>query len=192
MLTTFHFPALKQWRVPRGWQRLLLLVFFWWCPLAQAQTDPLLIHRVKAGFLFNFTQFTEWPESALERNAPLRIGVLAKPEVAAVIQAALSGKHVGTHIVEVIVPTREPDWDSLHVLYVTSSSPLSEEELASRLATPALLTVGDAPNFAERLGIIAFFERDGKLRFRINPSKAKDSGLLMSAHLASLAEVVRR
>lgn len=192
MMTTFHFSAIQQWLVPRRWYRLLLVALFWWCPFAHAQTDPLLIHRVKAGFLFNFTQFTEWPESALARNAPLRIGVLAKPEVTAVIQTALSGKRVGTHFVEVIVPTTEAEWNSLHVLYVTSSSPLSEEELVSRLAIPALLTVGDAPNFAERLGIIAFFERDGKLRFRINPSKAKDAGLLMSAHLASLAEVVRR
>jgi len=161
-------------------------------PMAKAQTDPLLINRVKAGFLFNFARFTDWPPSALVHSAPLRIGVLGKPEVVSAIRTALTGKTVANHPVEVVAPATDEEWRSLHILYVTSSSHLDESELALRLTAPAVLTIGDAPDFAEKTGIIAFFERDGKLRFRINPMTAKRAGLQVSGQLASLAEVIRR
>lgn len=182
-----------QWR-RLSWSqaaRMALLALF--LPLLlPAQTDPLLVNRVKAGFLFNFARFTEWPDTALRTGAPLRIGVLGKPEVIAVVRTALSGKSVASHPVEVIDPVVDANWEGLHILYVTSSSSLDEEELATRLRTPGLLTIGDAPDFASNGGIIAFFERDGKLRFRINPATAKNAGLQVSGQLASLAEVIRK
>lgn len=159
---------------------------------APAQTDPLRIYRVKAGFIFNFSRFTEWSTQSLPSGQPLRIGVLGKPEVVGAIDAELSGKMVGNHPVVVVAPETDQEWAGLHVLFVTSSSPLLERDLIARLSTPGLLTIGDAPNFAEKTGIIAFFERDGKLRFRINPATAKASGLQVSGQLSSLAEVIRR
>ncbi len=184
---------LSPWRGRRWAQAAHLALLACVLPLLlPGQTDPLLVNRVKAGFLFNFARFTQWPDAALPAGAPLRIGVLGKPEAIAVVRSTLSGKSVAQHPVEVTDPVADTNWEGLHMLYVTSSSSLEGEELAARLRTPALLTIGDAPDFASTGGIIAFFERDGKLRFRINPATAKNAGLQVSGQLASLAEIVRK
>lgn len=183
------FPFAKRWP-PRRWHVWRWACWFALLTVAQAQTDPLFINRVKAGFVFKFAQFTQWPAEQLSPHEPLRIGVLAKAEVVAAIRETLAEKTITGHSIEVIAPTTEGDWQSLHILYVTSSSPLTGPELNHRIRQPGLLTVGDAPDFAQRSGVLAFFERDGKLRFRINPSTAKDRGVQISHKLASLGEVV--
>src|SRR5690606_16597068 len=133
------------------------------------QSGAALAHKVKAEWVSKFAQFTEWPEGTFTGNSPLRIGVLGSAEVVATIRQVLANKTISDRRVEVLAPSTASDWESLHILYVTASSTLGPAELAVRLKTPALLTVGDAPDFAERGGALAFFERDGKVRVRINP-----------------------
>src|SRR5262245_48519973 len=50
-------------------------------------------YKVKAGFLFNFARFVEWPASAMPTtNSPVVIGLLREDPAAAIVRDQLQGK----------------------------------------------------------------------------------------------------
>jgi hypothetical protein len=70
---------------------------------AQAQAPPTREYQIKAGFLFNFTQFVEWPSSAfVKAGMPIVIGVLglfiniADPDKLEGVVASLKGRSILT------------------------------------------------------------------------------------------------
>src|SRR5437016_2248970 len=60
--------------------------------------DTSLEYKVKAGFLYNFAKFVEWPSNALPAtNSPIVIGVFADDSAAPVLKQALEGKMANGH-----------------------------------------------------------------------------------------------
>jgi hypothetical protein len=52
-----------------------------------------------------------------------------------------------------------------------------------------ILTIGDAPGFARRGGIINFMLEDNKVRFEVNVEAAKHAVLNISSRLLALAKI---
>ncbi len=50
---------------------LAIYLFCLCLPVFQSQTSPLPEYKIKAVFLFNFTQFVEWPHDAFNNNNAL-------------------------------------------------------------------------------------------------------------------------
>src|SRR5882672_6100615 len=66
--------------------------------LVAADANAALEYKVKAGYLFNFAKFVEWPEKALQAtNSPIIIGVLADDPAAAIIEQQLQDKVASGH-----------------------------------------------------------------------------------------------
>ncbi len=54
-----------------------------------------LEYKIKAGYLFNFARFIQWPPASVpETNSPLVIGILDGGEAFPVVTAQLDGKTV--------------------------------------------------------------------------------------------------
>jgi hypothetical protein len=150
------------------------------------------IHRadaVKAGYLFNFLKFVEWPP--IVPADTLTVCFLGNSGVYDEISARRSYQRVGTRRLvarrlapgEPVVPCQ--------VLYVDADQlPRVSDVIYTRPA--ALLTVSDAPDFLQGGGIIALFDRDKRLRFRISADNARLANLRISASLLQLASVVGR
>ena len=62
--------------------------------------------------------------------------------------------------------------------------------LLDTVANLPILTVGDQPNFCQRGGIINLLVLDGRVRFEIDLSRARRSGLKMDSQLLRLASKV--
>jgi hypothetical protein len=148
-------------------------------------------YQVKAVFLFNFTQFVEWPPAAFSNEkAPFVIGVLGKDPFGAHLDEAVRGERVGSR--ELIIER----YDSLEkirapqILFVGDLTADRPAELASALAGRNVLTVGDAQGRAGGDVVIGFVSERNRIRLRINLKAAQDAGLVISSKLLRPAEIV--
>jgi YfiR/HmsC-like len=173
----------------RSWRRLL--TGFPLLMLAVLAPAQILEYQVKAGFLFNFAKFVEWPVAILPPEAPLVIGLIAPNDVCLTIEQALAGKVVTGHPIVVkrleanrLVPPPQ-------ILFVQRDATVPLESLLQLLGAEPVLIVGDANEFAPTGGTIGFILRGDSLRFQVNLVAAKNARLNLNSQLASLAEIVK-
>src|SRR5258705_10422484 len=63
-----------------------------------AQRPATPEYQVKAAFLFNFTQFVEWPPSSFtSAQAPFVIGILGKDPFGTYLEEIISGERINGH-----------------------------------------------------------------------------------------------
>lgn len=155
-----------------------------------AQGQVLNEYEAKAGYLFNFVKFVEWPHSAFPDDAsPLVVGVVGNDKTSAEIDT-INGKIANGRR---LVVKRFADFKALtscHIVFVLSSE---KERIRQTLAAAgSALTVGEIDGFAHRGGIINFTFSGNKLQLEINQASADRAGLKISAKLLSLARVIRK
>jgi hypothetical protein len=158
---------------------------------APAENAPRLEYQVKAGYLFNFLRFTDWPPQALAKGAPYRIGVLSDAAAFAVIADALNGKTLSDRQIEVVSLKAGDSLHGCHLVFVPRAAGSLALEFAGRSRPDGVLMVGETEDFALRNGMIGFVLRGHNIRFQVNLSAAQEAGLKLSGRLASLAEIVR-
>jgi len=172
----------------RVWCALFVLLFLGQRDLP-AQTAPSTEYQLKAIFLFNFTQFVQWPTKAFpEPQAPLVIGVLGDDPFGAYLDAAVRGESVNGHSLTVQRYRRVEDIKECHLLFISSSESARMKELLTALKDRPILTVGDVESFSVHGGMVRFVIEKGKIRLRINEDRAKAAELTISSKLLRLAE----
>ena len=158
-------------------------------PLADTQAHEAgRADALKAGYLFNFIKFVEWPPLAADS---LTVCFLGDSGVYDELSAGLSEKRVGRRpLVTRRIAPAEP-MASCQVLYIDAAQvPGAAGLIVER--PPGLLTVSDAPGFLQAGGIIALFDEGNRLRFRISAENARRARLRISSNLLQLASAVGR
>lgn len=170
---------------PRQWLVVLLLACTHGVPAAELSFE----YQLKAGFLFNFARFVEWPEAVLPPEAPLRLGVVSTDEIFAGISGAFDGKEVGGHTIMVERITQESaTTNPPHMLFVQRGE---NTDWIAEVADLPVLIIGETPGFATSGGTIGFVFRGDRLRFQVNIAAANRAKLQLSSQLANYAEIVR-
>jgi hypothetical protein len=160
-------------------------------PLATAQGTPTKEYQIKAVFLFNFIQFTAWPDDAFPNAAsPIRIGILGQAPFGDALHAAVQGEKIGQRAVTIEQLASLEDAAGCHVVFVGQSEANRVPAIISALAGRPVLTVGDVPDFARRGGMINFYLDGPKVRFEINRAATLQSRLRLSSQLLGLARLV--
>ncbi len=163
-----------------------------WAPSVRAQDSGPLEYKVKAGYLFNFAKFIEWPDSAFSSaQAPLVVAVLNDAAALPVLQQVLQGKAVNGRPIEVRLVATPSAGNGAHLLLVTRTAKLEPAAIREQLGGSSTLLVGEAENFAEKGGMIGFFKDGESLRFQLNLEAATSAGLKVSSKLSSVARVVK-
>ena len=93
------------------------------------------------------------------------------------------------HGIEVRRTRSDSPFSACHLLFVPASD--ARQALAKMGGTEALLTVSDAPGFAQSGGLIELFQENGQMRFAVNVDTARRSGVRLSSRLLELAKIVR-
>jgi len=157
--------------------------------LARAQPAPEA--SVKAVFLYNFTRFVEWPETAFASpDAPFVIGIIGPDPFGSALQEAVAGERVGGHPIRVHRYQLPAEARDCHLLYIVDRDPEKVREMLAQLPRRALLTVGESAQFARQGGMIRFLTRNNKIRLEINPATVRAAQLSISAKLLQVAEIV--
>lgn len=155
-----------------------------------AETVTSKEYQVKAAFLYNFVQFTEWPADAFsDTNSPIVIGILGDDPFSGDLDNLVRGEKVNNHPLVVQRYHQVEEIKACQILFISQSEAKRLEQIFARLKNRSILTVGDIDGFAQRGGMIRFITENNKIRFRINVAAAKAASLTISSKLLRSAEI---
>jgi hypothetical protein len=181
--------ASRSRRLQRGRQfRSLVLSLVAGLTLVCAGSPPA-DYQVKAGFLFYFTQFMEWPSNTFEtRASPFVIGLVGHDKFAQAAEQAVKGELVHGREITVKRVTGEESARRCHILFIGIDQHF--EGWIEMLRGSPVLTVGEVAGFCERGGLVNLV-RDGEtVRLEIARARAEQLGIKISSRLLDLALLV--
>jgi uncharacterized protein DUF4154 len=168
----------------------------WMCCALLSAAAPAAFARdaqredaLKAGYLFNFLKFVEWPASAA--TDPLTVCFFGSDGVLEQLAAALSNKNIAGRPIATRAVAAGGSLAGCQVLYVDGPQ-LGIATALINARAPALLTVSDGTNFLHEGGIIELFAEGNRLRFRISLDNARHANLRISSSLLQLASSVEK
>jgi len=176
----------------------LLLILLALCSLpyteasAGAQSAPLTEYQIKAGFLFNFTKFVEWPADAFpDSSVPIVLGVVGNNQVTNLVTETAAGKTVNGRAVIVKQFKEDQDLRGCQILFVSSSEEKHIAQILEKIKGSSVLTVGEANGFAQAGGVINFLVEGNKVRLELNLEAAARARLKISAKVIAVARLVK-
>jgi hypothetical protein len=175
----------------RAWT-LTVAVGMMWLMAVAALAETLREYQIKAAFVFNFCQFTDWPPEAFpEKDSPLVIGVLSSSDPfngfldETVRNEAVQGRRlVVKHL------TRVAEIETCHILYVGQSEAKRLENIVDAVKGKPVLTVSDISECTTHGVMIGFVNERNKIRFKINAATARAANVNLSSKLLRAAEIV--
>lgn len=148
-------------------------------------------HELKAAFLFNFTQFVEWPAEAFTTaDEPFVIGILGTNQVGDALEKLISGEKVQGRPLVVQYYKNVGEVKNPHILFIHEKRKEKLAWMLKRLEGRNILTVSDTDAFLQQGGIIRLKTVRNKIQLEINPDNATAANLKISAKLLRLAEIV--
>lgn len=157
----------------------------------QASAAALQEYQVKAVFLFNFTQFVDWPAGTFaDATKPIAICILGDDPFGAYLDDAVRGERVDNRALIVRRYQRADDIDVCQILFIAPSEFARLDTVIQRARKLHLLTVSEGRGFNEHGGMVGFITEDNHVRLRINVEAVHAAGLSISSKLLRVAELV--
>jgi len=170
---------------------ILLLLTAFLKPFSGSAAEPSREYKVKAVFLFNFAQFTEWPSNAFPApDSPIVIGTLGNNPFGDFLRETVSTEMVRGHKLVVEHYQKVEEIRNCHILYIGQSEADRLEHDLNVLKGRPVLTVSDVENAAYRGVMIRLLTEKNKVRLRVNLDEARAAGLNLSSKLLRVAEVI--
>lgn len=171
----------------------LLIIGFMACtPCVCAEEPEFSEYEIKAGFIYNFAKFVEWPpEVSRDENKPLALCISGANPFGNSI-AAINNKTVQNRRLETRALGRSRDFKGCNIVFISSSEKEILPQLLEVLRNSPVLTIGDARDFAQN-GVMINLVMDGnKVRFDINAESARRARISISSKLLKLARTIYR
>lgn len=173
---------------------LVLPLGFNWAADSPKQNlvDSLPEYVLKAGFLFNFAKYVDWPSDSFEHaDSPISIGIVGKDPFGNNLEKALNGKAVkGRGFI--IRRYREPaDIQRCHILFVPRSANYRLSDILTKIANWPVVTVGEEGGFCQDGGTIGILIEDDKSKLEVNIAAAAKARVTIHSKLLRIAIVVK-
>lgn len=141
--------------------------------------------KYQVAFLYNFTNYIEWPADYKTGN--FIIGVLGQnTPIVKDLKELAKMKKVHGQTIEVRIFAQESDISKCHILYAPKSFANKIPAVESRIKGSTLL-ISDIPGSIAKGAAISFVESNGKLGYELQVSNAEKYGLKLNSRLAALA-----
>jgi hypothetical protein len=177
-----------KWRRIAPW--IIALILFN-AAAGNAQSQKELEYKLKAVYLFNFLQFSEWPDSAFtDARSPIILGVVGNDPFGTVLDEVLQSEKVGVHPITVVRFRTADEITSCQALFVCMSEKDNCQTILNGVQGYATLTVSEISGFNYLGGCIRFYIENNKLRFEINMKALKQAQLKVSSKLLRLARII--
>jgi hypothetical protein len=152
--------------------------------LLYAQKAAAPEYRVKAVFLYNFTNFIEWPASAFSAaKSPFVVGILGKDPFGSYLEEAMSGESANGHPLIIQRYKHVNEISNCHILFIHKGEADKIAAVISGLKGRNTLIVSDAPEFIQQGGMIRFLTKAGKIQLQINLPATQAAKLEISSKL---------
>jgi hypothetical protein len=146
------------------------LIFLLGAPASFAQKiDNINEYQLKAVFIYNFSKFIEWPDSAFaDPGSNFAVCVVGDNPFGDTLQA-LNNRSYKTHPLVISFPQTVDEAKNCRILYIgDTKNALQWKDLIKNLGDAPVLTVSSSDD-AVQTGIgIGFIIREGKIRWALN------------------------
>lgn len=157
-----------------------------------AQISPTREYQVKAVFLFNFSQFVEWPAHCFpSAQSPAVIGILGKDPFGKYLEETISGETINKHPLVLKRFDNVEDIANCHILFINITDKDKLEQIIQKLKGKNILTVSDTNDFSKLGGMVRLYTKNDKINIQVNLDETKSENLTVSSKLLKLAEIVK-
>lgn len=153
-----------------------------------AEDDPAVReYAIKAGFIYNFTKFIEWPEE--EHLKTITFCIFGKDPFGEKVLSAFEGKMVRSKVFRIRKLRSLSSIKDCQILYISRSESYRLKRLLRAVNQKGLpiLTIGDQEHFIDYGGMINLYRYKNRIRFEINRTPARQRGIKISARLLQLS-----
>jgi hypothetical protein len=145
----------------------------------------------KAGSLYNFTKFVEWPQESFSGpESPFIIGIAGQDPFNGALNRMVKDKRYRSHKMEVQRVAAPAEFQKCHVLFISRSEGKKVSDILKTVKRSSVLTVGETDHFLQSGGMINFVTESNRVRFEINYDAARNAQLNVSSKLLGLASRV--
>jgi hypothetical protein len=148
-------------------------------------------YQVKAGFLFNFAKFTEWPAEAFAAHDPrLGLCIIGKDPFGGAVLAALESRAIGSREFHTRRGVTPEDLGGCQVLFIALSEDRNLLAILRAVAKRPILTISDIDGFVEAGGMIGLLTLEDRIQFDVNLAACQQASLKPSSQMLKLARQV--
>jgi hypothetical protein len=157
---------------------------------AAAQDNLRLVEQdIKAGLIYNFLRYTQWP-AATRDGQPMVVCVYGPDPFSGRLQP-MAGRTVNQRTIEVRTIGADRDLDVCALVFINGENRRDWPRLRTYLARRSILTVSDYDGFARSGGMLEFTRINDRIAVRMNVGAAEAANLRVQDRLLRLASVVR-
>ena len=155
------------------------------------QAENVSEYKLKAAFIYNFSQFIEWPESSFSApDAPFQICVVGDDPFGEILKPIQKRKY-HTHPIEISYPKTVAEAESCRILYLDTQAKASQwRDIIKNLGDTPVLTVTSNNDAMESGFCIGFVSLEGKTRWNMNLAAARKAQLKISAKLIEISVMI--
>lgn len=166
------------------WRNLALCLAILLCSL-NAFAGVESAQKLETAFVFQFTNYIEWPEATAE---PFVISILGEDSLLPHLEELAKQKTVKGREIRVLFAKDLGQLKKSQIVIAATD----DEDLLKRLIKKnrGALIVSHHEGFAEKGAMINFFEDSGHLKFEINRRALEEQRLVVSSQLLKLARIV--
>lgn len=147
---------------------------------------------VKAGFLYKFLGYVDFPAGPLDPGAPYVVGVVGADDIAAELTRLTAGRLINNHAVVVRQLQGAEPAGGLHLLFIGAQDGADEAALVKAAQPAGVLTVTESATGIESGSVINFRLVDDRVRFEVSLAAADRARLKLSSRLLSVAYTVQK
>jgi len=167
----------------------LLAILFLALNILPAKAQVSREYQIKAVFLYNFAQFTQWPESAFAgEKSPIIIGIVGSDPFGQTLAETVRDESIQGHPLMIEHYARAADIKTCHILFISQPEIRHCDEILNAVKGKPVLTVADSDSAASAAVMIRFAVENNKVHFRVNSGAARAAKLDLSSKLLRVAE----
>lgn len=165
----------------------LILLTLTGCMYSQSEE-----HILKAAYFEKFALFTEWPQAKSDSDEveKFRIGVFGECDMFPALTEFFRNQKINNMDVHISIIEDLENVEQCHMLFIPKDNNEQLETVLQLTSAIPVLTISDTPGFCDRGVMINLFIKDDRIKFEINESAVKRSGLYMSYHLLKYAKII--
>lgn len=153
------------------------------CPAAPDEAE------IEVAFVYNFAKFVEWPSTALASSDSLQICVPGDSSLGGKL-SLLQGREAQGHAIRIRSVSGGDDLAGCNILFIAANDD-GRSRLLRNVGGQPVLTISDAPSFAQQGGMIGLFVESNHVQFAVNRAIAEQAGLKLSARMLQMAHIVQ-
>jgi hypothetical protein len=174
-------------------KRILILataVLLCGSPAVEASDLRLYEREIKAGLLYNFLKYTDWPEERLASSPSMTVCLFGGDPFGGALEKT-KGRTVHQRPIVIRTVSEVRETGSCNLVFVNERAESRWPELSAFLDGKSVLTVSDFGDFSGRGGMIEFTRKGERVTVLINIDEIRAAKLTVQDRLLKLATVVK-